>query len=219
MKRVCLYVTYDCENIVDASIGYMLKELRKVTDRIIVICNYGYISEGIENVQPYVDTILYRENRGFDGGAYKEALEQITDIESFDEMILSNDTFFGPFIPFDKIFDKMDNVSCDFWGLNRRHIPMYDFTASFFVVFRKPALAVAVEYIKNTISKDMSRDQILELFEQGISYELNRRGFRMGTYCDIAAVDRYREALLLTEVLCRGKLQKSPAIYSARDRV
>lgn len=201
MKRLCVYVTYDCENVVDEYIGYMLKELHEVTDRIVAVCNYDHISRGIENIQPYVDAILYRENNGFDGGAYKAALEQIVGIESYDEIILSNDTFFGPFLPLIEIFQRMEEKPCDFWGLNRRHIPMYDFTASFFIVFRKPVISAAVGYIRDNIHNDMSRDDILKLFEQGISNMLKKEGFRMETYCDIAAVDMYRDPDYLINVL------------------
>lgn len=208
MKRLCIYVTYDYESIVDDDIGYMLKELRSMSDRVVVVCNYDHIAKGMENIQPYADTILYRENRGYDGGAYKEALEQIGDIESYDEMVLSNDTFFGPFLPLEQIFAKMEKEPCDFWGLNRRHIPMYDFTASFFVVFRGVTVSAAIRYIQNTISKDMSRDHVLELFEQGISNELKREGFRMGTYCDIGAVDMYRDPDYLINVLGSPVMKK-----------
>lgn len=208
MKRLCIYVTYDSENTVDDYIGYMLKELRNVSDRIVVVCNYDHIAKGMENVRLYADAIRYRENRGYDGGAYKEALEQITDLESYNELILSNDTFFGPFIPLGQIFARMEKESCDFWGLNRRHIPLYDFTASFFMVFRGKAVPAVVKYIQETVSRDMSRDAILELFEQGISKELKREGFRMGTYCDIGAVDMYRDPDYLINVLGSPVMKK-----------
>ena len=208
MKRLCIYVTYDYENIVDDDIGYMLKELRCMSDRVVVVCNYGHISCGIENVQPYADVILYRENRGYDGGAHKEVLGQITDMESYDELILSNDTFFGPFLPLHEIFGRMKKEPCDFWGLNRRHIPMYDFTASFFMVFRKSAITSVVRYIQDIISRDMSRNQVLELFEQGISNTLKKEGFRMGTYCDIGAVDMYRDPDYLINVLGSPVMKK-----------
>lgn len=208
MKRLCIYVTYDSENIVDDYIGYMLKELRSISDRIVVVCNYDYILKGMENVEPYADVILYRENKGFDGGAYKEALEQIGDIGSYDEMIWSNDTFFGPFLPLREIFGKMEKESCDFWGLNRRHIPLYDFTASFFLVFRGKAVPAAVRYLQDAVSEDMSRDAVLEFFEQGISNWLRKAGFRMGTYCDIGAVDMYRDPDYLINVLGSPVMKK-----------
>lgn len=208
MKRLCIYVTYDSGNTVDDHIGYMLKELRSISDRTVVVCNYDHIAKGMENIVPYADAILYRENKGYDGGAYKEALEQVTDMESYDELILSNDTFFGPFLSLEQIFAKMEKESCDFWGLNRRHIPMYDFTASFFVVFKGAAVSAAVRYIQDTISRDMSRDDILRLFEQGISKELKREGYRMGTYCDIGAVDMYRDPDYLINVLGSPVMKK-----------
>ena len=208
MKRLCIYVTYDSENIVDDYIAYMLKELHTVSDRIVVVCNYKYIAKGMENVQPYADTILYRENKGYDGGAYKEALEQIKDIESYDEVILSNDTFFGPFISLDEIFQRMEKESCDFWGFNRRHVPLYDFTASFFVVFRKPAMLAAVRYICGQEFESMDRDSILKVFEQGISNELKKEGFCMGTYCDIVAVDMYRDPDYLIQIMSSPVMKK-----------
>ena len=74
MKRLCIYVTYDFENIVDNYIGYMLQELRKLVDCLVVVCNYKEIAGGIEHIQPYVDKIYCRDNVGFDAGAYKDAL-------------------------------------------------------------------------------------------------------------------------------------------------
>ena len=208
MKRLCIYVTYDSQNIVDDYVAYMLKELHKVTDRIVVVCNYEYISQGMEKVQPYADTILYRANKGFDAGAYKEAAEQIEDIGSYDEIILSNDTFFGPFISFDEIFRRMEKEPCDFWGLNRRHIPMYDFTASFFVVFRRAAVSSAVRYIRGHMFEYMDREGILKMFEQGISNGLKKEGFRMGTYCDIGSVDMYRDPDYLINVMGSPVMKK-----------
>lgn len=208
MKRLCIYVTYDRENTVDDDIGYMLGQLRGVSDRLIVVCNNGHIDKGMENIQPYADAILYRENRGYDGGAYREVLVQIQDLGDYDELVLSNDTFFGPFIPLKKIFARMEDEPCDFWGLNRRHIPLHDFTASFFLVFRGPAVPAAAKYIRDAVSVDMSRDQVLELFEQGISNGLRREGFRMGTCCDIGAVDMYRDSDYLINVLGSPVMKK-----------
>ena len=39
MKRLCIYITYDKDSVVDAYIGYMLKELRECADHLAVVCN------------------------------------------------------------------------------------------------------------------------------------------------------------------------------------
>ena len=208
MKRRCIYVTYDSDGTVDDYIGHMLKELHSVTDRIVVVCNYESVSKGMENVKPYADMIIYRPNKGYDAGAYKEALEQIEEIESYDEIVFSNDTFFGPFIPLAEIWDRMEKESCDFWGLNRRHVPMYDFTASFFVVFRKPVISAVIRYIRGHRFECMDRDGILKMFEQGISNYLKKEGYRMGTYCDIGAVDMYRDPDYLINIMGSPVMKK-----------
>ncbi len=120
MKRLCIYVTYDAENIIDDYIGYMLRELRKVVECLVVVCNYEVVASGMENIQPYADKIYYRKNIGFDAGAYKDVMCNLmgwNNIVGYDELLLINDSFFGPFMPFEVIFDQMENRENDFWGL------------------------------------------------------------------------------------------------------
>lgn len=74
MKRLCIYLTYDKDLIVDAYIGYMLKGLRSCADYLAVVCNEEKICQGIENIENYADQIFYRENKGFDAGGMKDVL-------------------------------------------------------------------------------------------------------------------------------------------------
>ncbi|MCI8529285.1 MAG: hypothetical protein HFH82_09070 [Lachnospiraceae bacterium] len=122
MKRLCIYLTYDKNKIVDRYIGYMLKELRTCVDKLVVICNEDKVSRGIKILEEYADEIFYRENIGYDAGGFKDALCKFVGwdkITQYDEMILSNDSFFGPFYPMKKIFEQMDAEKLDFWGLTK----------------------------------------------------------------------------------------------------
>lgn len=122
MKRLCIYVTYDYENIVDDYIGYMLQELRKVIDYLVVVCNYSHIARGNDNVQPFVDEIFYRENIGLDAGAYRDVLCRYLGWDvvcQYDELLLVNDSFYGPMYPFGDLFDKMEKADVDYWGMTR----------------------------------------------------------------------------------------------------
>lgn len=113
MKRICIYVTYDPDNIADSYIGCLLSELRKSVDYLIVVCNYEYILSGVENIQPYADKIYYRSNMGFDAGAYKGALCSYIgwdEIGSYDELLMINDSFYGPLYPFESVFYAMEKL-------------------------------------------------------------------------------------------------------------
>lgn len=120
MKRLCIYLTYDKQSIIDSYIGYMLKELKTCVDSLIVVCNERRIRKGLDNLTLYANRIYYRENIGFDAGGFKDALCSFLGWEyvlEFDELILANDSFFGPFRPMEEIFAEMDEQQVDFWGL------------------------------------------------------------------------------------------------------
>lgn len=150
MKRICIYVTYDCENIVDDYVGCMLRALRRVVDHLVVICNYEYISQGLENIRPYADRIYYRENIGFDAGAYKDAFCKYlgwNQVYEYEELLLVNDSFYGPLYPMEDMFNRMGTVATDYWGMTRspngvfQGSYIYDtHIQSYFLVFRKSIL-------------------------------------------------------------------------------
>lgn len=187
MKRLCVFVTYDFENIVDNYIGYMLQELRKVVDYLVVVCNYQHITKGIDNIQPFADRIFYRDNIGFDAGAYKDVLCKYLGwdmIYEYDELLLVNDSFYGPFYPFGDLFCEMESISADYWGMTRspeveRDGHMYgSHIQSYFIALRQSILQ-SKEF--RTFWEDMvypsSLMQAIILFEIGLNTLLQERGF------------------------------------------
>lgn len=122
MKRICIYLTYDKQKIVDNYIGYMLHELKSCVDYLAVVCNQESIVCGVNILEAYADEIFYRENRGFDAGGYKDALCDFLGwdkVLAFDELVLVNDSMFGPFKPMKDIFAEMEEKKVDFWGLTK----------------------------------------------------------------------------------------------------
>lgn len=122
MNRLCIYMTYNKESKIEEYIGYMLKALRGYTTALYVVCNYPEILDGLEYIETYADKIFYRENRGLDAGAYKDMLCTFVGwdaVYQYDELILMNDSFLGPFYDFGRYFDMMKEITCDFWGMTR----------------------------------------------------------------------------------------------------
>lgn len=120
VKRLCIYVTYDKQNIIDHYIGYMLNELRSCADYLAVVCNNDKnLINGVDILEQYADDIFFRENKGFDIGGFKDALCDFLGREKvieYDELILVNDSMFGPFKSMKEIFSEMDGRTADFWG-------------------------------------------------------------------------------------------------------
>ena len=120
MKRLCIYLVYDKKGQVDRYVGYMLKELKSCVDTLLVVCNQKQILKGREWIEPYADRIYMRDNLGFDAGAFKDVLCSLygwKKVDPYEELLLVNDSFFGPFRSMKDILREMEERDLDFWGL------------------------------------------------------------------------------------------------------
>lgn len=119
-KRLAVFVTFDADGIVDDYIPYLLKNLLRSVERLIVIVNGKINVEGRKILEGLTKDLVARDNIGFDFGAWKYALEEYVgwpEIEKYDELVLLNDSCFGPLYPFEHFFDQMEEREADFWGL------------------------------------------------------------------------------------------------------
>ena len=120
-KRLAIYVFYDKAGVVDSYVTYMLQELLRVCERLVVVCNGELGDAGRERLGELTRDVIVRENEGFDAWAYKTGMEYIgwDKLCEYDELVLMNDTVFGPFYPFEGIFDEMGAKGLDFWGMTK----------------------------------------------------------------------------------------------------
>lgn len=123
VKRCGLFLYFDKQGIVDDYISYMLNDLKKSVDYLLVVCN-GYIErKSLKKLQDCSDEVLCRANVGFDLGGYREGLFYLgwKQLEQYDEIVMMNYTFFGPLYPFSEMFDAMAEKDVDFWGVTKHH--------------------------------------------------------------------------------------------------
>ena len=120
-KRACIYFIYDRDGIIDDYILYQINDLRENVTFLHCVINGKLTPEGRERLEPLVDEIYVRENKGNDIGAYKAAIEYIgwKRLGTFDELVLMNNTCFGPVYPFKEVFDWAKVQDIDFWALTR----------------------------------------------------------------------------------------------------
>ena len=117
-RRLLVYVVWDRRGGVDDFVAFALAGLREHASRVLVVVTGALTDEGRAKLEPVSDEILVRENVGFDIWAHKEALEHVGEgIAEFDEVVLTNDTWFGPVRPFGPVFEAMDAREVHFWGM------------------------------------------------------------------------------------------------------
>lgn len=120
-KRLGILIFFDAEGIVDDYVTYLLNDFKSCCQDIVIICNGDVNPKGLEKLCKYTKKIIKRENTGLDAGALKEYFESTKEYLNYDEVVIMNDTFFGPFYSFNKIFDTMNLKDIDFWGLTLGH--------------------------------------------------------------------------------------------------
>ena len=120
MRRVLFYLFHDRDGIVDDYVPHKLKALRPFVDHIFVVSNSVLTQQGRDVLEEVADTVLVRENTGWDVGAFTAAMTQFGPerLAEFDELILMNSTFFAPVYPFAEVFERMDAETVDFWGIS-----------------------------------------------------------------------------------------------------
>lgn len=187
MKRICIFSIYDNAGIVDRYIYYYLFELTKVA-KIIIVVNGGINEEGLEKLNDITNNIYIRNNEGFDAGAYKDCMFNYIGIENlkkYDELILANDTCFGPFRPLNIIFEKMDAEKCDFWGMKKDDYGFATDIQSWFLVFKKNIINdnEFYRYWKDNIDEyENILEKIYWTFERGLYRKLKKLGYKSDVY-------------------------------------
>ena len=87
MYRSAIYVVYDKDNIIDRYVGYFLNQLKSCVDEIYVVVNSKEIIRGMENFEA-ATKVYYRENEGYDVGAFKDAIVNFIGIEKIRTCLL-----------------------------------------------------------------------------------------------------------------------------------
>lgn len=188
MKRMGIFVFFDQDGKVDDYVIHLLDELNTITEQLIVVVNGNILPEDKHLLEKKSNQLFIRENKGFDAEAYGDIIVNVLGKEglsNWDEIVFCNDTFYGPFISFDKIFDSMKDKNYDFWGLDCIKRNFLSYIIMYFCVFRGKMLRNGdlYYYFKKYIYHRINEiEDAFALFEVGLYYTLTSNGYKAGTY-------------------------------------
>lgn len=117
-RRLVVYVVYDRRGGVEDYVVHALRGMRGDAAHILAVVNGSLDDDGRRKLEEVTDDVLVRSNSGYDIWGHKEGLEHIGErIAEFDEVLLTNDTWFGPVRPYAPVFARMAAQEVHFWGL------------------------------------------------------------------------------------------------------
>ena len=194
MHRLVIMVIYCDDGKLMSYKQKLIDDIRPYADTLHIVCNGTILEDGYDFLAGRADTVMIRENMGYDAGAYKDVLMKM-DLQKYDELLLMNDTFFGFFYFLTDFFKKVrESKEIDFWGITKHlrgvredgmEIPEH--IQSYFLLIKSKMLhGEAFRRFWENMSYPASVDEAIIKFELSFTSYFQGKGFvGKAAYCDL----------------------------------
>jgi hypothetical protein len=175
-RPICLFCSYDKENIIRDNVYYYLNELVLAGFDIVFISSSDIISEAdLQKLSGYCIRIMNRENKGYDFYGWKTGLEKYPQYNDHLGLLLVNDSVLGPLFSIKDIIPKLENCDADIIGMTecfRYHLHLQ----SYFLYCKKNVI-LSEEFIRffREVKVLELKIAIIRKYEVGFSRILGRR--------------------------------------------
>jgi len=187
--RIAMFMHFDRHGRVSAQAIAYLKELAAFGYAIVFVTNSGKLSEaGAAALREICSVIFVRRNIGYDFGAWRDALEALAlPAEHTEELVILNDSMYGPLRPLAPTLAKLNYAEADIWGLTESWQHRYHLQ-SFFLGFGARALrSPAFAQFWHTVRPAPFKSFIVREYEVGLTQKM----LKAGLIC--RAIWRYEE--------------------------
>lgn len=207
MKRLAVFVHFDKDGIVDPYVEFYLQSLKMVVETIVFVTTSFLDDESRHKAKQYCYHVIERDNIGYDFMSYKRGLT-VCPLEEYDEVLICNDSVYGPFSPLDKLMEKMSMVECDYWGMTES----FQFThhlQSYFLLFKRKAfLSEAFVKFWNNVGVIESKADLIREYEIGLSVQLQQAGLVQATAFSIDDEKKEARKKMFTFIF-KGEIKKA----------
>ena len=207
--RLGIFVFYNAKGEVHEYVNSMLLSMQPVLNRLVIVSNCKLSQLEKNKLKKFSNEIYIRPNIGLDAAAFKAGIIDYVgwdELCEYDEVVLFNDTFYGPVTEFKNIFSDMETEDIDFWGLaamyeavNGWHMKNISYQPahiqSYFVVFRK-SLTNSISFQKYWNSYDDTMCDFVDIVtkhEYVMTKYFQDRGFKWKVYIND---NRYKSSIL-----------------------
>jgi O-antigen biosynthesis protein len=163
-----------------------LAGLKSLCHAIIVVFDNDLAPGEREKLLPYAAHVIIGRHGEYDFGSYKRGFEWALEkclLTDADDLILCNDSCFGPVGSFEPMFVEMDARQLDFWGATDSHEITYHLQSYWLVFSRKVFLSDIFKNFLRAIEKQENVQQVILNYELGLTKALIAAGFIAGAMC------------------------------------
>ena len=184
-KRLAVFAAYsESEKIPDYVLIY-LAELRKVCKTIIFVADNDLGESEKLKIRKLADAVICGRHGEYDFGSYKRGYFHAKEnglLDRHDELVLCNDSCFGPMSGFGEMFDTMSREACEFWGITDSRLFTYHLQSYFICLsadaFRHAAFAAFLAGVR----KQRTVQDVIQQYELKLTELLISKGFQPGVF-------------------------------------
>ena len=190
MRTLVVMAHYDAMGQVADHVLYQLDRWNEVADRVIVVSTAELTDPvAVEQLEKRAE-LVRRPNYGYDFFSYKTGLDAAGDLTRYDLVVICNDSYVGPLVPWSTVLRRMAQRPLDFWGLTysaRRGLHVQ----SFFVAFTPWVVrSQTFQQFWRSMTPVSDRFEVIKRYELGMSATLRGAGFSDGGYFEETEADR-----------------------------
>ena len=197
---LAIFVVVADDGIIDDYIFYYADRIKELVKTLVITVNGTLDEQNRNSLSLHCDAIFVRSNKGYDCAAYKEALETFVGwkkVLQYKELILINDSCYGPVFPLSEMFNVMDKTQYDFWGVTEQTpikriscgeaLYPYHIQTYFVVVKEEMLYSKAFQEFWNNVQIPNNYTEAVENFELRFTSHFNSLGYLSGAYIDCEA--------------------------------
>lgn len=190
--RAIVFASYNKNNIIADYVVYYLKELHKISNKIVFVCDNDLPEKETQKVAEYTIQVISQRHESNDFSSYRLGFIWLCDnqfLDDIEELCFINDSCYGPIYPFKDVFETMDCRTCDLWGMTESYETEYHLQ-SFFLVFRKKVFKSLVfnNYVMG-FRQETSFFDYVNNYEINFTHILEKAGYKSDCFLNINQKD------------------------------
>ena len=180
-KPLIVMAHFDPSNHLRPDLLNLLESYAEFGDVVLVSASPGlrWHWRTMQRLKQSCRVILIRRNEGYDFGSWMAALRWLkNDLKYIHQLILTNDSFWGPITPLDDLFKRIKSSNADIIGLtdDQMYTPHLQ---SAFLAFRQPVIqSDAFQNFWDQLKSWPRKRDLIKKYEVGLPVLLQQSGFK-----------------------------------------
>ena len=159
---------------------YLLRALEAAGFSTVIVSNSPKIDQdSLQTVLPFCARVLHRTNVGYDFGAWRDGLIATPEVAGADQLLLVNDSIFGPLQNLEKILGQCDFDTADVWGMTDSFSRKYHLQSYFILLGSKALRSKAFSSFWRRVRYIANKRVVIHKYEVGLSQAMLKGGLSL----------------------------------------